>query len=108
MHDLKMIADKALAALKDKGADKAQCAVRFTETHEFNVDGGKFSLFRTLFDNSLSLTAPSTIFTSLCRALSFRQSSQHPLSGQQPNSSRRLTKSRGEQRDGETTKSLYA
>ena len=57
MHDLKMIADKALAALKDNGADKAQCAVRFTETHEFNVDGGKFSLFRTLFDNSLSLTA---------------------------------------------------
>lgn len=57
MHDLKMIADKVLAALKDNGADKAQCAVRFTETHEFNVDGGKFSLFRTLFDNSLSLTA---------------------------------------------------
>ena len=57
MHDLKLIADKALAALKDNGADKAQCAVRFTETHEFNVDGGKFSLFRTLFDNSLSLTA---------------------------------------------------
>ena len=57
MHDLKLIADKALAALKDNGADKAQCAVRFTETHEFNVDGGKFSLFRTLFDNSLTLTA---------------------------------------------------
>lgn len=57
MHDLKMIADKALAALKDNGADKAQCAVRFTETHEFNVDGGKFSLFRTLFDNALTLTA---------------------------------------------------
>ena len=57
MHDLKMIADKAQAALKDNGADKAQCSVRFTETHEFNVDGGKFSLFRTLFDNSLTLTA---------------------------------------------------
>ncbi len=57
MHDLRLIADKALAALKDNGADKAQCSVRFTETHEFNVDGGKFSLFRTLFDNSLSLTA---------------------------------------------------
>ena len=57
MHDLKMIADKSLAALKNNGADKAQCVVRFTETHEFNVDGGKFSLFRTLFDNSLSLTA---------------------------------------------------
>ena len=57
MHDLKMIADKSLAALKNNGADKAQCSVRFTETHEFNVDGGKFSLFRTLFDNSLTLTA---------------------------------------------------
>ena len=57
MHDLKKIADTALAALKNNGADKAQCSVRFTETHEFNVDGGKFSLFRTLFDNSLSLTA---------------------------------------------------
>lgn len=50
MHDLKMIADKSLAALKNNGADKAQCSVRFTETHEFNVDGGKFSLFRTLFE----------------------------------------------------------
>jgi len=57
MHDLKQIAAAALAALRARGADKAQCAARFTETHEFNVDGGKFSLFRTLFDNSLSLTA---------------------------------------------------
>ena len=57
MHDLNLIADKSLAALRDAGADKAQCVARFTETHEFNVDGGEFSLFRTLFDNSLSLTA---------------------------------------------------
>ena len=57
MHNLNLIAEKALAALRASGADKAQCVARFTETHEFNVDGGEFSLFRTLFDNSLSLTA---------------------------------------------------
>ena len=57
MYELNCVAEKSLAALRDAGADKAQCIARFTETHEFNVDGGKFSLFRTLFDNSLSLTA---------------------------------------------------
>jgi len=57
MHDLNRIAEKSLAALTAGGADSAQCTARFTETHEFNVDGGQFSLFRTLFDNSLSLTA---------------------------------------------------
>ncbi len=57
MYDLHSAADKALAALTSGGADAAQCIARFTETHEFNVDGGRFSLFRTLFDNSLSLTA---------------------------------------------------
>jgi PmbA protein len=57
MHNLNQIADKALDALRNAGADTAQCIARFTETHEFNVDGGQFSLFRTLFDNSLSLTA---------------------------------------------------
>ena len=51
------IADAALAALKAGGADHAQVTVTQKETREFNVDGGKFSLFRTLFDNSLSLTA---------------------------------------------------
>jgi len=57
MHDLHLICDTSLAELRRAGADKAQCTARFTETHEFNVDGGEFSLFRTLFDNSLSLTA---------------------------------------------------
>ncbi len=57
MHDLKQVAAASLAALKEAGADKAQCTARCTETHEFNVDGGKFSLFRTLFDNSLALAA---------------------------------------------------
>ena len=57
MYDLHSAADKALSALTSGGADGAQCLARFTETHEFNVDGGRFSLFRTLFDNFLSLTA---------------------------------------------------
>lgn len=57
MYNLSEIAAKALAALKENGAEKAAVTARFTETHEFNVDGGEFSLFRTLFDNSLSMTA---------------------------------------------------
>lgn len=57
MHNLNEIAAKTLAALKENGAEKAACTARFTETHEFNVDGGEFSLFRTLFDNNLSMTA---------------------------------------------------
>lgn len=57
MNDLKKIANEALEALKTAGADKAKCDVGFSETHEFNVDGGKFSLFRTLFDKHLIMTA---------------------------------------------------
>lgn len=57
MHNLNEITAATLAALQKNGAEKAACSARFTETHEFNVDGGEFSLFRTLFDNSLSMTA---------------------------------------------------
>ena len=57
MYNLSEITAKTLAALKENGAEKAACTARFVETHEFNVDGGEFSLFRTLFDNSLSMTA---------------------------------------------------
>ena len=57
MEHLNKIAHEALDSLLVKGAQKAQCAVSRTETREFNVDGGEFSLLRTLFDNSLSLTA---------------------------------------------------
>ncbi len=57
MKDLKIIAKDALAALTAAGADKANVTAAYTETREFNVDGGEFSLFRTLFDNALSLTA---------------------------------------------------
>ncbi len=57
MEDLKLIASKVREALIKEGAQKAQYTAAEKITHEFNVDGGEFSLFRTMFDNSLSLTA---------------------------------------------------
>ncbi len=57
IETLKKTAQSAVAALQSAGADKAQASVSYTVTHEFNVDGGEFSLFRTLFDKSLAMTA---------------------------------------------------
>ncbi len=57
MEQLKVTAQKALEALKNEGADKASCDVGYSVIHEFNVDGGQFSLFRTLFDKHLTLNA---------------------------------------------------
>ena len=55
MAELRKTAIAALEALKKEGAQKAQCIVTYKETREFNVDGGQFSLYRTLFDNHLSM-----------------------------------------------------
>ncbi len=57
MKDLNTIARSALDKLTAAGADSAAVTAAYAETREFNVDGGEFSLFRTLFDNALSLTA---------------------------------------------------
>ena len=57
IESLKKTAQSAVSALQDAGADKAQANVSYTVTHEFNVDGGEFSLFRTLFDKQLAMTA---------------------------------------------------
>ena len=57
IETLKKTAQDAVAALQAAGADKAQASVSYTVTHEFNVDGGEFSLFRTLFDKQLAMTA---------------------------------------------------
>lgn len=51
------ITESVLNQLKDGGAEIAYCTARMSETLEFNVDGGEFSLLRTLFDNGLSMTA---------------------------------------------------
>lgn len=57
MKELRIIAKDALGMITSAGAQKGVAVAVTAETHEFNVDGGKFSLFRTLFDNSLRLTA---------------------------------------------------
>lgn len=57
MENLKLIANKTIGHLVREEADKAKCIVSSKETHEFNVDGGEFSLFRTLYDNEISITA---------------------------------------------------
>ncbi|MBE7017918.1 MAG: TldD/PmbA family protein [Ruminococcaceae bacterium] len=57
MKELNSIAAYALSALSERGADSASVSAAYVETREFNVDGGEFSLFRTMFDNSLVLTA---------------------------------------------------
>ncbi len=57
MKKVQQAAKAALVLLKEAGADKAQCVATERVVQEFNVDGGKFSLYRTLFDESLSLQA---------------------------------------------------
>ena len=48
----KTIIDTCMA----KGADMAKCAASKNEVREFNIDGGKFSLFRTLYNNAVGIT----------------------------------------------------
>ena len=56
MEKYKNIAEFALNTAKELGVDTAHCSVTERETREFNVDGGEFSLFRTLFDRSVAIT----------------------------------------------------
>lgn len=57
MDKLHETAQMTLDALKRAGAQTAQVTVTETETHEFNVDSGEFTLLRTMFDETLSMTA---------------------------------------------------
>lgn len=56
MEDLKKTALKIEQELKKNGADKAHIVVTRSETHEFNISNGEFSLFRTLFNDSIGMT----------------------------------------------------
>lgn len=56
MKEMERICDLILDEAKNAGADHAQCVVKEKETHEFNMDGGEFSLMRTLFDRSVKLS----------------------------------------------------
>ena len=56
MIDLKELTQRIIDKCMERGADMAKCSASRGETKEFNVDGGKFSLFRTLFSNSIGVT----------------------------------------------------
>ncbi|MBQ6175099.1 MAG: TldD/PmbA family protein [Clostridia bacterium] len=56
MDALYQVTEVLLSEAKKLGADFAVCAVSESEKREFNVDGGRFSLMRTLFDRNVSLT----------------------------------------------------
>ena len=51
------IASYALEAMTKAGADKASCSVTQGRKDEFNIEAGKFTLMRTLFDDALVLKA---------------------------------------------------
>lgn len=57
MDKLKETAARVLQALLDAGADDAAVTAASGETREFNVESGDFTLFRTMFDSSLQMTA---------------------------------------------------
>ncbi len=56
MTDLNFLTEKIIKRTLELGADMSTCSAAVSVTREFNVDGGRFSLFRTLFNNSLSVT----------------------------------------------------
>lgn len=56
MTNLSLLTEEIIEACRKRGADMAKCSASSSETREFNIDGGRFSLFRTLFNASLSIT----------------------------------------------------
>ena len=56
MEELKVIAQKVQDEIKNAGITKARFSVEETETQEFNMENGEFSLYRTLFDKELAMT----------------------------------------------------
>ncbi len=56
MENLELLAQRILDAAGEAGADSALCVVTETETNEFNMYSGEFTLLRTLFDCSVQLS----------------------------------------------------
>lgn len=56
MDKLENLAEYIIVEAKAQGADHVHCVVRESEKREFNVDGGRFSLMRTLFDRDVAIT----------------------------------------------------
>lgn len=57
MNELLCVTEKGMERLCALGAETARVSASVSVTHEFNVDSGEFSLFRTLFDRSLGMMA---------------------------------------------------
>lgn len=53
---LRSVAEKCKSKLTEGGATRFVCTVSRSTNNEFNVDGGVFSLFRTVFADGLSIT----------------------------------------------------
>ena len=56
MTNLSNLTEMMIARAKELGADTVKASASLSEVREFNVDGGKFSLFRTLYNRSASIT----------------------------------------------------
>ena len=56
MNKIMELAREILDEAKKQGADYAQCSVSESEKKEFNVDGGRFSLMRTLYNRNVTIT----------------------------------------------------
>ena len=56
MEKIRILAREILDEAKKQGADYAQCSVSESEKKEFNVDGGRFSLMRTLYNRNVVIT----------------------------------------------------
>lgn len=56
MDKMNLLAREILKEAKAQGAEYAQCSVSESEKKEFNVDGGRFSLMRTLYNRNVVIT----------------------------------------------------
>lgn len=56
MTDIKKAVERVLSHVAAEGNIKAYVSTSVSETKEFNVDGGTFSLMRTVFGSAVSLT----------------------------------------------------
>ena len=56
MDKMNVLARDILKEAKAQGAEYAQCSVSESEKKEFNVDGGRFSLMRTLYNRNVVIT----------------------------------------------------
>ena len=59
MANIRDIADSFDKIIKDKGIEKYKYTLTESEKRELNVENGEFKLFRTVFSNSGSISAPS-------------------------------------------------